>query len=66
MAGLSRPFDYRTSDRLLEILQPRQIRKSAGLGFSRFARRYSGNLIRFLLLQVLRCFSSLRVAPAGL
>ena len=30
-----------------------------GLGFSRFARRYSGNHFCFLFLQVLRCFSSL-------
>jgi hypothetical protein len=29
-----------------------------GLGCSRFARRYSGNRICFLLLRVLRCFSS--------
>ena len=29
-----------------------------GLGFSRFARRYSGNRVCFLLLRVLRCFSS--------
>jgi hypothetical protein len=29
------------------------------LGCSRFARRYSGNRICFLFLQVLRCFSSL-------
>ena len=35
--------------------------KLVGLGFSRFARRYSGNRIFFLFLQVLRCFSSLRL-----
>ena len=29
-----------------------------GLGWSRFARHYSGNRIRFLLLRLLRCFSS--------
>ena len=34
-----------------------------GLGCSLFARRYSGNLIRFLLLRVLRCFSSPGFAP---
>ena len=33
----------------------------AGLGSSRFARRYSGNHYYFLFLQVLRCFSSLRL-----
>ena len=32
-----------------------------GLGSSRFARRYSGNRCFFLFLQVLRCFSSLRL-----
>ena len=34
-----------------------------GLGSSRFARRYSGNRFFFLFLQVMRCFSSLRVPP---
>jgi hypothetical protein len=32
--------------------------KPLGLGCSRFARRYSGNRFCFLLLRVLRCFSS--------
>ena len=32
------------------------------MGFSRFARRYSGNRIFFLFLQVLRCFSSPRLS----
>jgi hypothetical protein len=31
-----------------------------GLGSSRFARRYWGNHVCFLFLQLLRCFSSLR------
>ena len=31
---------------------------AAGLGSSRFARRYSGNRYLFLFLAVLRCFSS--------
>ena len=31
---------------------------AAGLGSSRFARRYSGNRVCFLFLGVLRCFSS--------
>src|SRR5262249_49341958 len=31
----------------------------SGLGCSPFARRYSGNRVFFLFLQVLRCFSSL-------
>ena len=37
--------------------------KLVGLGSSRFARRYSGNRIFFLFLQLLRCFSSLRLPP---
>src|SRR5690606_878567 len=32
--------------------------KPLGMGFSRFARRYSGNRIFFLFLRVLRCLSS--------
>ncbi len=35
--------------------------KLSGLGFSRFARRYSGNLFRFLFLWLLRCFNSPRL-----
>ena len=34
------------------------------MGSSRFARRYSGNRIFFLFLQVLRCFSSLRLSSS--
>ena len=40
---------------LLAVLQPRH---NAGLGFSPFARHYSGNRCCFPLLRVLRCFSS--------
>ena len=36
--------------------------KSGGLASSRFARRYSGNRVLFLLLRILRCFTSPRVA----
>ena len=43
------------------VLQPRNCRNSYGLGFSRFARHYSGNHFCFLLLWVLRCFSSPRL-----
>lgn len=42
---------------LLAVLQPRH---NAGLGFSPFARHYSGNRCFFLFLWVLRCFSSPR------
>ena len=50
-------------------------RDTAGLGSSPFARRYWGNRCYFLLLRVLRCFSSPRsphasrdagIAPGGL
>ena len=44
-----------------EALQPRHVRKHTGLGSSPFDRHYSGNRYFFLLLQVLRCFSSLRL-----
>ena len=35
--------------------------KPLGLGSFRFARRYSGNRFFFLFLQLMRCFSSLRL-----
>ena len=38
----------------------------AGLGSSRFARRYSGNRVYFLFLRVLRCFSSPGLPPYAL
>ena len=46
--------------RVRVVLQPRAVRKQHGLGSSHFDRHYSGNRSFFLLLQVLRCFSSLR------
>ena len=39
-------------------LQPRRCLNSIGLGYSHFARHYSGNHYCFLFLRVLRCFSS--------
>ena len=39
--------------------QPRTGFHQSGLGCSHFARRYSGNRVFFLFLEVLRCFSSL-------
>ena len=44
-------------------LQPRIGRNQPGLGSSPFARHYLGNHCYFLFLQVLRCFSSLRLPP---
>ena len=54
---LSRCFRFLCAS-LWPVLQPRLVRKPAGLGSSRFARHYSGNRFFFLLLRVLRCFSS--------
>jgi hypothetical protein len=35
-----------------------KVTSNSGLGWSRFARRYSGNRVCFLLLWLLRCFNS--------
>ena len=43
------------------VLQPRHCRNNNGLGYSPFDRHYSENRSFFLFLQVLRCFSSLRL-----
>ena len=48
------------------VLQPRACRNKRGLGYSRFARHYSGNHSYFLFLRVLRCFSSPRLPPTSL
>ena len=45
---------------LLSAPQPRAELPPRGLGSSRFAHHYSWNRVFFLLLQVLRCFSSPR------
>ena len=42
-----------------DITRPAGFNVTIGLGYSRFARRYSGNHGCFLFLEVLRCFSSL-------
>ena len=47
------------------VLQPLMCRNIPGLGQFRFARRYSGNHFCFLLLRLLRCFSSARSPPYG-
>ena len=46
------------------VLQPHTCRNMDGLGYSPFARHYWGNHCYFLFLQVLRCFSSLRLPPS--
>jgi hypothetical protein len=48
---------------LVAVLQPRQCRNIVGLGSSPFARHYLGNHFCFLLLRILRCFSSPRLLP---
>ena len=45
------------------VLQPRSCRNMNGLGYSPFARHYWGNHCCFLLLRVMRCFSSPRSPP---
>ena len=49
----------------IAVLQPRQCLDTAGLGWSDFARRYYRNHYCFLLLRVLRCFSSPGSPPFG-
>ncbi len=43
---------------VMQVLQPRPCRDTAGLGCSAFARHYLRNHSCFLFLRVLRCFSS--------
>lgn len=45
---------------LVKVLQPRYCRNNIGLGYFPFARHYLGNHYCFLLLRLLRCFSSAR------
>ena len=51
---------WRYSYRLLQRTRSKDSNplRSSNLGWSHFAHRYSGNLIRFIFLGVLRCFSS--------
>ena len=46
-------------------ITPEARRHASGLGYSPFARHYSGNRVYFLFLRVLRCFSSPRSPPAS-
>ena len=62
MAPLSSGFRF-ACRRRVAALQPRARRNGPGLGWSPFARRYSGNRCCFLLLRVLRCFSSPGLPP---
>ena len=56
MMPLSRGFHYHSSITYDGPTTPRCMH--LGLGSSHFARRYFGNLCRFLFLRVLRCFTS--------
>ena len=58
--GFSKPFHFVYFFNLA-ALQPQYCRNNTGLGCSPVARRYWGNHVCFLFLQVLRCFSSLRL-----
>ena len=57
MAHLSRWFRFASIPNNV-VLQPRYCRNNIGLGSSTFARHYSQNHYCFLLLRLLRCFSS--------
>ena len=57
MVQLSRKFHFESKIHVA-VLQPRCGRNPIGLGSSHFDRHYSGNHYCFLLLRVLRCFSS--------
>ena len=56
-AQLSNWFQF-VSTSNIAVLQPQHCRNNTGLGFSDFARHYSRNHSCFLLLRLLRCFSS--------
>src|SRR6188768_3954275 len=47
------------------VLQPQYCRNNIGLGCSAFARHYLRNHFCFLLLRLLRCFSSAGLPPIG-
>ena len=75
-APLSRGFGYLLAVPSSAVLQPRAVPcDTHGLGYCAFARHYLRNHFCFLLLRVLRCFSSPglphathggRLLPAGL
>ena len=57
--GLPMPFIFAMSS-IMQVLLPPFCRNKIGLGSSAFARHYLRNHCCFLLLWVLRCFSSPR------
>ena len=62
LAACSKAFCFKSSCHLV-VLLPRWRRNTIGLGSSAFARHYLRNHFCFLLLRVLRCFSSPRSLP---
>ena len=66
MAGLSRPFLLSHTMTLCGPTTPQRRRHNCGLGSSPVARHYWGNHCYFLLLRVLRCFSSPRSPPLNM
>jgi hypothetical protein len=64
MAEFSNSFYYKSIFHIT-VLQPQYCRNNIGLGYSHFARRYSGNHFCFLFLWLLRCFSSPGLPPFG-
>ena len=64
-ADFSKSFHF-PSITNIAVLQPRQCRNIIGLGYFAFARHYLRNHCCFLFLQVLRCFSSLRLLPLSM
>ena len=61
-ARLPRRFQF-SSSHGIEVLQPRACRNIPGLGSFPFAHHYLGNHCYFLLLRLLRCFSSSGLPP---
>jgi hypothetical protein len=57
MMYLSKHFHFKFEFHIA-VLQPPDNRSHQGLGYSHFARHYSGNHYCFLFLRILRCFSS--------
>ena len=57
LTQLSSLFHFNVTN-IMIVLQPHLCLNIIGLGFSHFARHYSGNHYCFLFLSLLRCFSS--------
>ena len=60
MITLSKMFHF-CALQMSVVLLPQNCRNNFGLGYAPFARHYLGYHVCFIFLQVLRCFSSLRL-----